>query len=143
MTCVEAWNSAFLSRCQRGFRPLGELNLGPGALFELATRASELPSGCELILGFHLKYTHPETNIRTGEEQNRPFYAAAFPKKAHIPYWNSKGYLTRFRKLQKFPDTRPHSRTTLSFLPKVKKSLIFPSLCQDEGRLSCFSWRGM
>ena len=49
-TCVEAWNSAFLSSCQRGFRPSGELNLGPGALFELATRVSELPSCYEMIL---------------------------------------------------------------------------------------------
>ena len=49
-TCVEAWNSAFLLSCQRGFRPPGELNLGPGALHKLATRASELPSCCELIL---------------------------------------------------------------------------------------------
>ena len=47
--CVEAWNLAFLSSCQRGFRLLTELHLGPGALFELATRASELPSCCELI----------------------------------------------------------------------------------------------
>ena len=30
-------------------------------------------------------------------------YAAAFPKKDHVPSWNSEGYLTRFRKLQKFP----------------------------------------
>ena len=50
-TCVETWNSAFLSSCQRGFRPPVELNLGPGALFGLATGASELPSCCELILG--------------------------------------------------------------------------------------------
>ena len=53
-TCVEAWNSAFLSSCQRGFRPPAELNLGPGALFELPTRASEISSCCELILGLHL-----------------------------------------------------------------------------------------
>ena len=50
-TCVEAWNSAFLSSCQRGFRHSAELNLGPGALFALASGASELPLGCELILG--------------------------------------------------------------------------------------------
>ena len=50
-TCVEAWNSAFLSSCQMVFRLPGELNLGCGALFELETRASELPSCCELILG--------------------------------------------------------------------------------------------
>ena len=49
--CVEEWNSAFLSSCQRGFRPPGELNLGPGALFELAAWVSEFPSCCELILG--------------------------------------------------------------------------------------------
>ena len=50
-TCVQAWTSAFLLSCQKGFRPPGELNLGPGALFELATGASELPLFCELILG--------------------------------------------------------------------------------------------
>ena len=41
-TCVEAWKSAFLSNCQRGFRPPAKLNLEPGALFGLKTRASEL-----------------------------------------------------------------------------------------------------
>ena len=40
--CVKAWNSAFLSSCQRCFRPPAKLNLGPGALFGLTTRASEL-----------------------------------------------------------------------------------------------------
>ena len=48
-TCVEAWNSAFLSSCQTVFRLPGELNLGPGVLYELATGTSELPSCCELI----------------------------------------------------------------------------------------------
>ena len=52
-TCVEALNSAFLSSCQRGFRPRAELNLVPGALFGLASGVSELPSCCELILGLH------------------------------------------------------------------------------------------
>ena len=33
-TYVEAQNSAFLSSCQRGFRPLGELNLGSETLFK-------------------------------------------------------------------------------------------------------------
>ena len=50
-TCVEAWNSAFLSNCQRVFRPPTELNLEPGAFFGLATGASELHSCCEFILG--------------------------------------------------------------------------------------------
>ena len=49
--CVEAWNSAFLSSCQRGFRLPGELILGPGTFFKLATRTSEVPTCCELILG--------------------------------------------------------------------------------------------
>lgn len=44
--CVEAWNSAFQSSCQRGFRPPAELNLGPGALFRLESGASELPLCC-------------------------------------------------------------------------------------------------
>ena len=40
-------------------------------------------------------------------------------------------------------DTRPHSRGTLSFPPQVKKSPVFPATSQDEGRLSCFAWKGM
>ena len=50
-TCVEAWNSALLSSCKTDFRPPVELNLGPGAFLEFATRVSVLPSCCELILG--------------------------------------------------------------------------------------------
>ena len=49
--CVEAWNSAFLSSCKRGFRPPVELNWGPGAFLKFATRVSVLPSCCELTLG--------------------------------------------------------------------------------------------
>ena len=37
LTCVKAWNSGFLSRHPRCFRPPGGLNVGTGALFELAT----------------------------------------------------------------------------------------------------------
>ena len=48
---VEAWNSAFLSSCKRGFRLPVELNWGPGAFLKFATRVSVLPSCCELILG--------------------------------------------------------------------------------------------
>ena len=51
LTCVEAWNSAFPSSCKRGFRPPVELNWGPGAFLEFATRISVLPSCCELISG--------------------------------------------------------------------------------------------
>ena len=50
-TCVEAWNSAFLSSCKRGFRPPVKLNWGPGAFLEFATGVSVLPSCCELTLG--------------------------------------------------------------------------------------------
>ena len=52
-TCVDSWNSASLSSCQRGFRPPAELNLGPGALFELPNRESEISLCCELILNLY------------------------------------------------------------------------------------------
>ena len=51
-TCVEAWNSAFLSSCQRGFRPPVELNWGPGVFLEFATGLSGLPLCCDCILKF-------------------------------------------------------------------------------------------
>ena len=40
-------------------------------------------------------------------------------------------------------DTRPHSRGTLKLLLQVKKSPVFPTSSRDEGRLSCFTWKGM
>ena len=40
------------------------------------------------------------------------------------------------------PDTRPHSRGMLKFPPQVKNP-IFPTSSQDEGRLPCFTWKGM
>ena len=41
------------------------------------------------------------------------------------------------------PDTRPHSRGTLSFLPQVKKSPVFPLSTLDAGWFPCFVWKGM
>ena len=55
LTCVEAWNSAFLSSCKRGFRPPVEMNWGRGDFLVFATRVSVLPSCCELILGVPFK----------------------------------------------------------------------------------------
>ena len=59
--------------------------------------------------------------------------------------WNSKGSLTLslYETPEVSRDTRPHSRGTLSFPPQVKKSPVFPATSQDEGRLSCFAWKGM
>ena len=91
-TCVEAWNSVFLSSCQRGFRTLGEMNLGPGVLFKLATRASELTLGYELILGFHLKkYTHPRTTSEQDRNRTGPFMLWLFQRKPTFPHGTQKG----------------------------------------------------
>ena len=51
LTCIEAWNSAFLSSCQIGFRPPIQVNWRPGAFLEFATRVLVFPLCCELILG--------------------------------------------------------------------------------------------
>ena len=40
-------------------------------------------------------------------------------------------------------DIRPHSRGTLKLPLEVNKSPVFPSSSQDEGRLPCFTWKGM
>ena len=56
-----------------------------------------------------LKRNHKLPATTPGKQRNspvhacRPFYAAAFPKKVHVSSWNLKGHLTRFVKLQKFP----------------------------------------
>ena len=91
-TCVEAWNSVFLSSCQRGFRPLGEMNLGPGVIFKLATRTSELTLGYELILGFRLKkYTHPRTTSEQDRNRTGPFMLWLFQRKPTFPHGTQKG----------------------------------------------------
>ena len=61
------------------------------------------------LLDTLLKRNHKLPATTPGKQRNspvhacRPFYAAAFPKKAHVPSWNLKGHLTRFAKPQKFP----------------------------------------
>src|SRR5574337_1306992 len=45
-SCVEAWNSACLSRCPRGERPLVELYLGPGVFSERCTEKLPLRVDC-------------------------------------------------------------------------------------------------
>ena len=52
---VEAWNSALLFRCKRGFRPPVELKWGSGTFLKFRIGVSVLPSCCELILGVPFK----------------------------------------------------------------------------------------
>ena len=40
-------------------------------------------------------------------------------------------------------DTRLHSRGMVKFPPQVKKNPIFLTSSRDEGRLPCFTWKGM
>ena len=51
-----------------------------------------------------------------------PFNAAPFPKKAHVHSWNSKGYLTRFRKLRNFP----------RYPSALERITEFPTTSQEE-----------
>ena len=52
---VGAWNSAFLSSCQRGVRLLVEFRRGIWAFTRGSARESGLPSCCEGILGVPLE----------------------------------------------------------------------------------------
>ena len=49
-SCVEARNSACLSRCSWGVRPLVELDLAPAAFSGGYNQAVSAPSCCDLIL---------------------------------------------------------------------------------------------
>ena len=51
MSCVEAWNSTFLSSCERGVRPPVEFRWGTWDFSRVATGESDLPSSCEGKLG--------------------------------------------------------------------------------------------
>ena len=82
--CVKAWNSAFLSSCKRGFRPPAELNLGPGALLGLTTRASEL---LRVVSGFL-------ADIRIGCKEIRPDLE-----------WMGNQWLLNSGKAPKFPSS--------------------------------------
>ena len=48
-SCVEEWNSACLSRCSRGDRPLVELNVEPTVVAGRCTGVSVPPSCCAFI----------------------------------------------------------------------------------------------
>ena len=73
----------------------------------------------------------------------RPFYAAAFPKKATFPLEQERVLDTLYVTPEVSRDTRPHSKGTLSFWPQVKMSPIFPASSRDEGQLLPFAWKGM
>ena len=58
------------------------------------------PQGLNLLLS---SQTVPGEG-RPGKDWGKePHCTRCGPKKAHVPSWNSKGYLTCFMKLQKFP----------------------------------------
>ena len=73
----------------------------------------------------------------------RSFYAAAFPKKAHVSLVTQKCPRHALRNSRSFPRYLSLSRGTLNFPPQVKKSPIFPASSRDEGRLPCFPWKGI
>ena len=50
-SCVEAWNSACLSSCEWGVRPLVELDLESAAFYGGCTWGVSAPLCCDLILG--------------------------------------------------------------------------------------------
>ena len=50
LSCVEAWNSACLSSCEWGVRPLVELYLEPVASSGECNQSVSAPSCCDLIL---------------------------------------------------------------------------------------------
>ena len=54
-SCVEAWNSAFLSSCSWGVRPLVELYLEPAASSGGCSRCVSHPACCDFIPKCHLK----------------------------------------------------------------------------------------
>lgn len=58
----------------------------------------------------------------------RPFYNAAFPKKSHVPSWNSKGNLTPFMKPQKFPEIAVPLQRNAEFPAKTQEEPRFPLL---------------
>ena len=51
LSCVEAWNSACLSSCEWGVRPLVELYLEPVASSRECNQSASAPWCCDLILG--------------------------------------------------------------------------------------------
>ena len=67
----------------------------------------------------------------------RPFYAAVFPKKAHVSFGTQKGPRHSLRNSRSSRDTCPNSRGTLSFPPQVKKSPVFPASTRDEALFFC------
>ena len=64
---VEAWNSAFLSSCQRGVRPPVEFRRGIWASSRGLAWESGLPSCCEGILSFPLQQVQGNQDLYGAE----------------------------------------------------------------------------
>ena len=75
----------------------------------------------------------------------RPFYAAVFPKKSHVPSWNWKGNLTPFMKPQKLPEisvptweecwvSRHSSRRALFLPPELEMTVDYSASSVKESQ---------
>ena len=75
----------------------------------------------------------------------RPFSAAVCQEKPHVPCWNSKGYLTPFMQLKKFPQipiltreeyqvSRHNWRRAPLSPPHLEMSVYSPASCRKESR---------
>ena len=83
----------------------------------------------------------------------RPFYAAAFPKKSHVPSWNWKGNLTPFLKPQKLPKisvptweecwvSHHNSRRALFSPPQLEMTVDYAASSVKESQCCCHPSRG-
>ena len=94
-SCVEAWNSACLSSCEWGVRPLVELDLEPAAFSGGCNRGVSGPSYCDLILGGTFESVQGHQALSRVDGEISDFGIVARPTRVPFQFQCETGLLLR------------------------------------------------
>ena len=94
-SCVEAWNSACLSSCEWGVRPLVELDLEPAAFSGGCTWGVSAPLCCDLIVGVPLELVQGHQALSRVNGEISVFGIVAQPTKVPVKFQCETGHFLR------------------------------------------------
>ena len=114
-SCVETWNSACLSSCEWGVRPLLELDLESAAFYGGCTWGVSAPLCCDLILGVPFESVQGHQALSRVNGEISVFGIVAQPTKVPVKFQCETGHFLRCHRNVGIPfqakqGNRPSSR---------------------------------
>ena len=94
-SCVEAWNSAFLSSCEWGVRPLVKLDLESVAFSEQCNWGVNAPSCCDLILRVPFESVQRHQALCQVDGEIGVYWIVPRPTKVPVEFQCETGLLLR------------------------------------------------